>query len=261
MVALPDLPYSPAFYRRQSGGSLTSAEVVLPIVFEPLHPKSVLDIGCGVGTWLAAARKLGAERLVGYEGEHMTTDKLIDSTIDLRRHNLETYEYETMPRVDLAMSLEFGEHLGPAAGDRLVTALCGAADTVLFGAAIPGQGGRHHVNEQWPSYWMKRFADHGFAAYDVIRPRVWDDDAVEPWYAQNTFLYLNTRTDHSFKVALHASLGQQRANELSDAVCPRMWAMAQGRLHDPAVVDVARYALMLPGALIRRFGRWLAKPT
>ena len=64
------------------------------------------------------------------------------------------------------------------------------APAVLFSAAIPFQGGRHHVNEQWQSHWIGRFAELGLGVHDVVRPAVWTDPAVEPWYAQNTLLFI-----------------------------------------------------------------------
>jgi hypothetical protein len=61
---------------------------------------------------------------------------------------------------------------------------------ILFSAAIPLQGGAHHVNEQWPEYWRKKFVDRNYTVVDCIRPKVWNDDRIAVWYAQNTFLYV-----------------------------------------------------------------------
>ena len=61
---------------------------------------------------------------------------------------------------------------------------------MLFSAAIPGQPGTHHINEQFPWYWQKLFARHGYVALDVVRPRVRHNPAVEPWYSQNVLLYM-----------------------------------------------------------------------
>jgi hypothetical protein len=53
-------------------------------------------------------------------------------------------------RFDLALCLEVAEHLPAAAGDSLVRRLASVGARILFSAAIPGQGGRNHVNEKWP---------------------------------------------------------------------------------------------------------------
>jgi SAM-dependent methyltransferase len=216
LVAIVDQlsPYSPKFYDAQRAGSLSSAEIVLPIAFDLLSPSSVLDIGCGVGTWLAAAHKLGATRLIGYDGPHVTRDMLVDDEVELRSINLEC-EGPKPERSDLAMSLECAEHVSQAAGCRIIECLCQSADAVLFGAAIPGQGGKHHVNEQWQSYWIRLFADNGFDAYDVIRPVCWNDRRIEVWYAQNTLLYL--------KRGGRLGLSDGDRVVIPDIVHPRLW--------------------------------------
>ena len=63
--------------------------------------------------------------------------------------------------------------------------LVALADVVVFGAAIPGQGGTGHRNEQWPAYWAEQFAAHGYVASDPFRLRIWTDPDVKWWFAQN----------------------------------------------------------------------------
>jgi hypothetical protein len=63
--------------------------------------------------------------------------------------------------------------------------LCELAPVVLFSAAVPGQGGHGHVNEQWPAYWVERFSSLGFHCSGALRWRFWRDERVEHWYAQN----------------------------------------------------------------------------
>ena len=46
-------PYDKRFYQSQQDGSLRSAEIILPLVDDLIHPSNVLDVGCGVGTWLS----------------------------------------------------------------------------------------------------------------------------------------------------------------------------------------------------------------
>jgi hypothetical protein len=60
---------------------------------------------------------------------------------------------------------------------------------VLFSAAIPGQGGLGHLNEQWPRYWVDLFRAKSYVAIDCLRHRIWDDDGVDWWYAQNLLFY------------------------------------------------------------------------
>jgi hypothetical protein len=60
---------------------------------------------------------------------------------------------------------------------------------VLFSAAIPGQGGTGHVNEQWPKYWRQLFAARGFRLLDPIRPLVREDYRIKFWYRQNILMF------------------------------------------------------------------------
>ncbi|WP_054759483.1 methyltransferase domain-containing protein [Methylomonas koyamae] len=59
--------YDQAFYDSQKTGSLLSAEQYLGYLWGFHTPRSVVDLGCGAGTWLKAAADLGAEKLVGYD--------------------------------------------------------------------------------------------------------------------------------------------------------------------------------------------------
>lgn len=179
--------YGTWFYTRPEG-SQRSAEIILPLVFDLLKPKSVVDIGCGAGTWLNAAEALGVARRVGFEGEWAASSGH-EMRHEMRLQNLEQ-PIITDEKFDFAMCVEVAEHLSEDRAPSLVRDLCKFSDFVLFGAAIPGQGGVNHINEQWQSYWAEKFAANGYLPYDVVRPRVWEDDEVLYWYRQNLLLYV-----------------------------------------------------------------------
>ena len=99
---------------------------------------------------------------------------------------------ETLPveeRFDLAISLEVAEHLPQTHAAAFVGELTRLAPAVLFSAAIPGQGGLNHVNEQWPDYWAALFEAQGFQPIDTLRWRIWGDDQITWWYKQNLLLF------------------------------------------------------------------------
>ncbi|MDR3290533.1 MAG: hypothetical protein LBT10_00130, partial [Methanobrevibacter sp.] len=50
--------------------------------------------------------------------------------------------------------------------------------------------GTHHINEQWPEYWIKIFKENGFEVVDYIRWEIWNNPNVELWYKQNIFLFV-----------------------------------------------------------------------
>lgn len=72
--------------------------------------------------------------------------------------------------------------------DDFVHLLTEATDFVLFSAAVPMQGGTHHVNERWQQYWIGKFFKVSYSCFDVIRPRIWAVEGIPPYYNQNTFL-------------------------------------------------------------------------
>jgi hypothetical protein len=74
---------------------------------------------------------------------------------------------------------------------RLVESLTTAAPVVVFSAAVPGQGGTHHINLQWPWYWRELFKRQGFVCFDAIRPLLWCDDRVDWVYRQNIYAFLS----------------------------------------------------------------------
>ena len=103
--------------------------------------------------------------------------------------DLETFQAPESERYDLAISLEVAEHLHEKAADNFFRQLTRLSDRILFSAAIPGQGGLHHLNERSPGYWAEKFRDCGFTQLDILRPRFLDDDRIAWWYRQNFFLY------------------------------------------------------------------------
>ena len=179
--------YSKVFYDWQRTGSHKSAEKILPIVFDAVHPNSVVDVGCGVGPWLDVARNLGAT-VVGYEGGWVKSLEPAYPGLEIRTADLEQ-PLKVDQTFDLAMTVEVAEHLSPERADSFVADLVALAPHVLFSAAVPGQGGNNHINEQWQSYWADRFAAHGYGPRDVVRPKVWNDRGVAYWYRQNVVLY------------------------------------------------------------------------
>jgi SAM-dependent methyltransferase len=181
--------YDQAFYDDQRRGSARSASVVLPLIFSALKPIAVCDVGCGVGTWLAEARRQGATVTVGVDGEWVGSQPLADANLDIRPVNLED-RLNLGRRFDLAICLEVAEHLSAGRASTLVEDLCTHADHVLFGAAVPEQTGEHHINMQWQSYWVNLFKQNGYTAIDAIRPATWTNSDVEWWYRQNTFFYV-----------------------------------------------------------------------
>jgi SAM-dependent methyltransferase len=181
-------PYNDTFFDLQVDNSLAAARAVLPIVLQLLPATSAVDFGCGRGTWLKACLENGVETVLGLDGDYVALDKLLINpnlfrTVDLKQ------SVRLDRTFDLALCVEVAEHLPEKSARPLVESLAAAAPTVLFSAALPGQGGTSHVNEQWPAYWERLFAEQGMRKHDVLRPLIWHDRSIERWYRQNLYLF------------------------------------------------------------------------
>ncbi len=149
--------YDEHFYSGMHELTMYSATEVLSILEEILPPlASVVDIGCGVGTWLSVLRRKGITRVLGIDGDWVKREMLqIPSECFMPADLAQPLRH--LERFDLAISLEVAEHLPPEAARGFVESLIHLADFVLFSAAIPYQGGVNHVNLQWPAYWCAYF--------------------------------------------------------------------------------------------------------
>lgn len=181
--------YGHDFYRDRHQKTVYSARVVLSIVLNTLPPvHSAIDFGCGVGTWLSILKEKGVTEIRGIDGPWVEQDLL-----EIPRENFRQVDFEESivleKKYDLAISLEVAEHLSKGSARSFIESLVGASDFILFSAAIPYQGGRGHINEQWPDYWADLFAERGYVALDFVRKNIWNDKQIPFWYRQNILMF------------------------------------------------------------------------
>jgi SAM-dependent methyltransferase len=182
-------PYTRRFFLAQQSRSRQSATRVVPLIVAATKPSTVIDIGCGVGTWLSVFTEFGVTDVWGIDGEY------VDRTLlQIPQERFLPYDL-TIPihlgrRFDLVLCLEVAEHLPADSAPILIDSLVGLGPVIVFSAAIPYQGGTHHVNEQWPEYWARHFSAKGYAPVDYLRRQIWQCYDVEWWYAQNILLFV-----------------------------------------------------------------------
>jgi SAM-dependent methyltransferase len=187
---MSDHVYSGGFYDYIDAGSRASARAVARLLLGELTIGSLLDVGAGHGAWAAEWLAAGVPDVIAIDGDYVARDRLAIPMERFRSHDL-LQPLDVGRRFDLVQSLEVAEHLPDPAADGFIDTLTRHGDLVLFSAAVPHQGGEHHVNEQPLSYWREKFAARGYAPYDWLRPRIASDRAVMPWYRFNTLLYAN----------------------------------------------------------------------
>jgi SAM-dependent methyltransferase len=180
--------YDSAYFKVKDASERASAEAIVPLVIRLLEPLSVCDVGCARGGWLAVFKEHGVRRVLGIDGDYVERDNLMIDASEFLPADLDR-GVPAVGRFDLAVSLEVAEHLVPDAAAPFVEGLVALAPAVLFSAAIPGQGGRGHLNEQWPEYWKELFDRHEYVPIDFVRASVWQTPEVNAWYKQNTLLF------------------------------------------------------------------------
>ena len=182
-----------------------SALTILPEAFRLIgrRPLTVLDFGCGDGSWLRAAATLGVFGAVGCDVREPGAVKLPRTARyiqkDLLRDPGGLVEAEAF---DLVVCVEVAEHIPFDLSGRLVEILTGnTRGPVLFSAAPPGQGPYPppgtpveeswpwHVNEQEPGFWEALFQARGFFPDDRIGDRIKYAPLIDPWYRTNVRMF------------------------------------------------------------------------
>src|SRR3954447_18933738 len=183
-------PFDTVDFESWLAGSTESARVAVPLILSAVPARSVVDVGCGLGAWLAVFKEQGVIDVLGIDGPWVDRSQLLIAPSEFVAHDLEQ-PLEVPRRFDLALCLEAAQLLEEQHAVQLVESLVALADAVVFGAAIPGQGGIHHVNPQWPRYWAELFAVHGYVASDPFRAALWEHEDVKWWFAQNMVCFAN----------------------------------------------------------------------
>lgn len=194
-VAAPDDHYDRAFYEDLEASWGDTGAVIARSIVDAFAPRTLVDLGCGAGRIISAARDLGVD-VVGIERSE--AGRRACARRGLVVHDLDlTTPFDAAERAcfhgfDVAVCTEVAEHLPATAADDLVARLAHLAPVVVFTAATPGQGGADHVNEQPHAYWITRFRDHGFGLDETIAEdwrRTWRTAGIEPWYPANLMIY------------------------------------------------------------------------
>ncbi len=184
-----DQIYNDYFFCKQEKGSYLSAKNIIPLVLKIINIKSVVDFGCGLGTWLKAFKDNGVLEIFGIDGDYVDREKLYIDKKYFKAHNLaENINLEK--KYDLCLCLEVAEHIEKEKEDVFINNLVKASNIILFSAAIPGQADKKigHINERWPEYWQEKFKEKGFVMLDPLRAKIFNNKEVEWWYRQNIFL-------------------------------------------------------------------------
>ena len=197
--------YNSNFYSYLASFATSSAEQIVPLLKAQLKIDSVADFGCGQGAWLSVWRKAGIA-VVGVDGPYVDQQRLMIDKKEFRVEDLSSPRIDLGRRFDLVQSLEVAEHLPAERASDFIQVLTTHAPLVMFSAAVSGQGGEHHINEQPLEYWRTKFRGQGYLAIDCIRPQVAENVLIQSWYRYNILLYAHESVIGELPDGLHTFL-------------------------------------------------------
>lgn len=187
--------YADAFWDSHGGEDWAG---LAALVLRYCAPRSLVDVGCGDGRFLAAVRALDHNvGILGADGSRAALAGARRLGVPVEHYDLSFWGQRGARRLgariagfDVAVSLETAEHLPPWSGPSLIRILT-QGRIAIFSAAHPGQGGTLHMNERPFEYWRSQFDACGFqpTGFDeAFRAAVKTLD-LPWWYAVNIHVF------------------------------------------------------------------------
>ena len=156
--------YGNRFFRRRNRRHNEEIEAA-KIIYQTFQPERVFDVGCALGSYLLAFKRLGCE-VSGCDKYFDNAKKYCDPEILPNLYGADAglfWEDSVEERFDLVECIEVAEHLPQTNALNLVCNLCRASSKyIFFTAAQPGQRGTGHINCREKEYWIKMFNLFGF---------------------------------------------------------------------------------------------------
>jgi SAM-dependent methyltransferase len=189
-----------AVYRRlsRSGIFLSRSELAMcslhPVrkvdrIVELVNPRSILDIGCGTGKTTVYLHQRGFD-VLGVEASDVAIRN--SDRPDLIHHHDLRLPLDLNKSFGLVWCFEVAEHIHPKFVDVFVDNLVSHSKVIALSAAMPGQGGEGHFNEQPQSYWEKTFADRGYELHAEWTAAMQE---IEEFYSGNMMVFTCRSTD------------------------------------------------------------------
>jgi SAM-dependent methyltransferase len=178
------------FDASQIEAAARSAAFVVPTLCN-LFPwvRSVVDVGCGTGTWLHEFELHGVPKLLGLESGDIPARLL---QIEPSQFRIADFggSWVIEDRFDLALSLEIAQQLPPGSVENFITQLARLSDVIVFSPAVPAVNGQLRWDERGSSFWVAHFELVGYECFDLLRNIFWYEQRVEWGYSQNILIFI-----------------------------------------------------------------------
>lgn len=183
--------WSPEFAHRHHSFDLTLAAAIC--VYYKKFNNYVADLGCGFCDYVKFFKDhFGAVR--GYDGTNFYPLPL---GIDWRSYVLidlsQKINPQDIPYYDLVISLEVGEHIPKEKEEIFLDNVANFAKKhLVLSWAVPGQGGKGHVNEKNNDYIIWKMVDRGFK-YDIKATYFLRNHSHLPWFHNSLMAFKNQK--------------------------------------------------------------------
>ena len=164
-------------------------------------PAVVADVGCNSGLYLEGFRDAGCQ-VMGFDCDD---EALALAAVPVTKIDITSFKPIDF-RADMALCLEVLEHIPAEKEDAALLNLCTVSDTIIFSAAVPGQGGDGHINCQPKQHWIDKFEELGFRAAEAeaeyILAQLNGYPGIMGWLRNNLIVFHRQHVPSKFKKRL-----------------------------------------------------------
>lgn len=186
--------YGKWFFKAAYEDNLKSHSPIAEIIAGKIKPSKVLDFGCGDGTLLHELKKRGVAG-IGYEYSKYGIKLCHAKNVDVIKFDFSKKQFPSFENdVDMVISIEVAEHLPERIADFYCEVLskCSDAKVLFFSAAVVGQTGEGHLNEQSLAYWKEKFVQNGWRKNEALTQEIseiMNNKGVSWYYCENLQIF------------------------------------------------------------------------
>ena len=160
-------------------------------IYDRFSPKSIFDIGCGLGKYARLLSNLGVPHAIGVD--NIIPDRLFINPENYHLHDL-SKSLDLHEKFDLVICCEVAEYLYPGTEDTLLNTIeCHSKDLILFSAAAPVQPGLGHINCKPFSFWALNWSDRMWAP-ELFESFGFRALSTYSWFRRNAVLLSRTKS-------------------------------------------------------------------
>jgi len=192
--------YNEKYYKRHLDQYRLWQNNVGKSIVENFEANSILDLGCGVGSYLEGAKQSGCSDIMGIE---LNYDKAKNYMVDEVKNNIKkgdiTSNLNIDKQFDCCISFEVAEHIVPEGTEGFVKNLTEHSKKyIILSAAPPGQPGTGHINLKPQHFWIDKIQENNFlykASLISEYKKIWQELEETPgnkyknWVLRNLMIF------------------------------------------------------------------------